>query len=188
MSLDSKKIIFKKYDEFSLAENEKDKERLCLEIESMIKKEPDLNSNCYHIWGLIYYETNNWRSNIEKTISNFQKAIKQDQSNFFPQLYLAHCYHDLGKLEQALENYLKVDQESLKKFATWRYVKLIEQIGYCNYKLGNKKDGEKHFEIVLEWYKKLDDDDHLAVPSELIECLPSNHKIVKEIKKIEDYL
>lgn len=62
-----------------------------------------------------------------------------------------------------------------------------EQIGYCEYKLGNKKIGEQHFEEVLEWYKKLPSIDRV-VPSELIECLPQTHWIVVEMKKIETYL
>jgi len=43
------------------------------------------------------------------------------------------------------------------------------------------------FEKVLKWYKKAPENE-LARPSELLECLPENHKIVVELKKIEDYL
>ena len=77
--------------------------------------------------------------------------------------------------------------QKLKNFQVWRYTKLIEQIGYCEYKLGNVKIGEKHFEEVLEWYKKLPEIDRV-VPSELMECLPENHPIALEMKKIDSYL
>ena len=67
------------------------------------------------------------------------------------------------------------------------YVKLIEQIGFCNYRLGNKDIGRKRFQEVLEWYRKLPIEDK-AVPTELIQCLPESDEIVIEMKKIEDYL
>lgn len=110
-----------------------------------------------------------------------------DDTNVLLPLYLAHCYHDMNQLKLTLENYNKVNKEHLKDFQIWRYTKLIEQIGYCEYKLGNKQIGEKHFENVLQWYKKLPEIDR-TVPSELIDCLPKNHRIVIEIKKIETYL
>jgi len=64
---------------------------------------------------------------------------------------------------------------------------LIEQIGYCSYKLGNESAGIVFFEKVLEWYKKIPKIDRV-VPSELLDCLPESHKIVIEMKKIETYL
>ena len=38
--------------------------------------------------------------------------------------------------------------------------------------------------LILKWYKKLPEVDRV-VPSELVECLPQDHWIVIEIKKIE---
>tara|TARA_B100000929_G_scaffold121519_2_gene96276 strand:- start:2384 stop:2953 length:570 start_codon:yes stop_codon:yes gene_type:complete len=179
--------IFEKYDEFSLLENKTEKDILRTEIKTMLAEYSEMDSNCYHLLGLVDYESDDWKENIETSIGNFQKAIELDKDNFLAQLYLAHCYHDLNQLKLALENYNKVDREKLKKFQVWRYTKLIEQIGYCQYKLENKYIGEQHFEEVLEWYKKLPEIDRV-VPSELIECLPKNHRIITEMKKIETYL
>ena len=185
MSLRAK--IFEKYDEFSLLENKTEKEILRSEIKTMLAEYSEMDSNCYHLLGLVDYQSDDWKENIETSIGNFKKAIELDKDNFLAQLYLAHCYHDLNQLELALENYKKVDREKLKEFQVWRFTKLIEQIRYCQYKLGNKQIGEQHFEEVLEWYKILSEIDRV-VPSELIECLPKNHRIVKEMKKIETYL
>ncbi len=186
-TLSLREIIFEKYDEFSLLENQTEKDILRSEIKTMLAEYSEMDSNCYHLLGLVDIESDDWEENIEISIGNFKKAIELDKGNFLAQLYLAHCYHDLNRLELALENYNKVDREKLKEFQVWRYTKLIEQIGYCQYKLGNKQIGEQHFEEVLEWYKKLPEIDRV-VPSELIECLPKNHRIVTEIKKIETYL
>ena len=182
-----RKKIFEKYDEFILAEPKTEKDKLRAEIKSMLSEYTQKDSNCYHLLGLLDYESEDWEINIEKCILNFTKAVELDANNVLPQLYLAHCYHDLNQLELALENYNKVDKEKLKEFQIWRYTKLIEQIGYCEYKLGNEKIGEKHFEEVLEWYKKLPEIDRV-VPSELMDCLPKTHRIVTEMKKIETNL
>lgn len=179
--------IFQKYDEFILLENKTEKDFLRSEIKTMVTEYSELDSNCYHLLGLVDYESEDWKENIQTSIGNFKKAIELDKDNFLAQLYLAHCYHDLNQLKLALENYKKVDREKLKEFQVWRYTKLIEQIGYCQYKLGNKHIGEQYFEKVLEWYKKLPEIDRV-VPSELIECLPKTHWIVIEMKKIETYL
>ncbi len=175
--------IFKKYDDLVLVENKTEEDILRSEIKSMLKEYSEKDSNCYHLLGLVDYESDNWKKHIEQSIHNFKKAIELDKDNFLAQLYLAHCYQDLNQLDLALENYKKVDKKKLKKFQVWRYTKLIEQIGYCEYKLGNKKIEEKHFEEVLKWYKKLPEIDRVT-PSELIECLPKKHRIVIEMKKI----
>ncbi|MEM6721947.1 MAG: hypothetical protein AAF611_21645 [Bacteroidota bacterium] len=182
-----KNQIVEKYDIFYTAENTETKEKLRAEIKALAAAHPEMDSHCYHIVALVDYESDDWKENIDQIIQNLQKALALDADNFLAQLYLAHCYHDTQKFELALENYRKVDQNQLQEFQTWRYVKLLEQIGYCEYKLGNKKIGEFYFSQVLEWYKKLPEVDR-AVPSELLECLPKNHWIVIEIKKIETYL
>ncbi len=187
MKKNFKKILSKKYDQFICTENISKKNKLGDEIILMLKMEKKLDSNSYYIWGLIDYDSEDWKKNINKSITNFQKAIELNKSHYLAQLYLAHCYHDINNLNKALENYLKVDRLKLKEFQIWRYTKLIEQIGYCNYKLGNKKIGEEHFEIVLNLYRELPEIDRV-VPSELLDCLPENHRIVIEIKKIETYL
>ncbi|MBI6118315.1 tetratricopeptide repeat protein [Salegentibacter maritimus] len=155
-------------------------------IRGKIIAQTELNSLDYQILGLIDTESEDWKDNSENIIDNFKKAVEKDKSNFMAQLYLAHIYHDIGNLELALNNYLKVDTKALKEFRLWRYVKLIEQIGFCTYKLGNETAGIVFFEKVLNWYKQTPENE-LARPSELLECLPENHRIIIEIKKIEDY-
>ncbi|WMI68811.1 lipopolysaccharide assembly protein LapB [Mangrovimonas sp. YM274] len=179
--------ILELYDKFSISENPIEKESFRKSIRGKIIAQTKLNSTDYQLLGLIDYESDDWRNSSEKIIENFKKATEKDKTNFLAQLYLAHIYHDVGNLELALKNYLKVDTKALKKFQLWRYVKLIEQIGFCTYKSGNKTAGIVFFEKVLKWYQKMPKND-LARPSELIECLPENHRIVIEIKKIEDYL
>ncbi len=180
------KEIYEKYNEFVVAENQTEKEIIRIEIKNKILSNKKISSEGYQILGLIDYESKDWKKKSEDIIENFTKAIKKDKANFLSQLYLAHIHHDLGYLEIALENYLKVDKKALKNFQIWRHTKLIEQIGYCKYKLGNKKEGLILFKEVLELYKKLPEIDRV-VPLELIECLPENHEIIVEIKKIEPY-
>lgn len=94
-----------------------------------------------------------------------------------------HIDNVVANFKKAIE----LDKQKLKEFQVWRYTKLIEQIGYCYYKLGDKQKGEEYFEEVLVWYKRLPETDRV-VPYELISCLPKKHPIVIEIKIIETYL
>ena len=185
--MDFKEKILKKYEDFSLLDNKIEKDILRSEIKSMLAEHSKMDSDYYHILGLLNYNSYDWKENIKTSIQNFKKAIELDKNNFLSQLYLAHCYQDLNQLELALENYKKVNQQKLKNFQLWRYVKLIEQIGYCNYKLGNKSEGIVYFKKVLKWYQK-SSKNNLATPSELLKCLPDDHQITIKIKKIEDYL
>ena len=157
MKSEFEKEILGEYDKFSISENLIEKESLRKSIRAKILAQTELNSLDYQLLGLIDTESDNWRNNSEKIIENLKKAVEKDKSNF------------------------------MKKFQLWRYVKLIEQIGFCTYKLGNETAGIVFFEKVLNWYIKTPENE-LARPSELLECLPKNHRIVIEIKKIEDYL
>ncbi|MEM6685977.1 MAG: hypothetical protein AAF617_09365 [Bacteroidota bacterium] len=185
--MNPKHRILQLYDEFILAETEIEKETLRTHIKSIATTYSEKDAICYHILGLIDYESENWKETIHNSIANFKKSIALDADNFLAQLYLAHCYHNLEAFIQALDNYRKVDQQKLQEFQVWRYVKLLEQIGHCEYKLGNKKIGEFYFSQVLEWYKELPEIDR-AIPSELMDCLPKDHWIVTEMKKIITYL
>lgn len=169
-----KEKIFKKYDAFSVLDNTTEKNIIRAEIKTMIAQLPEIDSSCYHLLGILDYESNDWKENIEFCIKNFKKAIDLDEDNFLAQLYLAHCYHDLNKLRIALEHYKKVNQDRLKKFQVWRYIKLLEQIGFCEYKLGNISMGEQYFEKVLEQYKEQTEIDRIP-PLELMSCLPKEH-------------
>ncbi|NHF61617.1 hypothetical protein FK220_019865 [Flavobacteriaceae bacterium TP-CH-4] len=188
MKTEFEKDILEQYDKFFISENPTEKDSLRNDIRKKLLDQNELTSENYQILGLVDYESEDWKNHSERILENFSKSVEKDESNFLARLYLAHIYHDIGNLDLALENYLKVNDKELKKFQLWRYVKLIEQIGYCKYKLGDETGGITLFEKVLEWYRKTEDEYELARPTELLECLPENHKIVVGIKKVENYL
>ena len=188
MNSEYKDILISKYDEYDLEENPERKKLLRFEIFNILKeiKKPD-SEDC-HIWGLTYYMSDDDKEyHTDMAIEKFLEAYSLDPTNFLACLYVAHCFHDKGEVQNALKYYELVDKKALKGFQVWRYVKLIEQIGFCNYKLGNRDLGRKQFQEVLEWYRKLPIEDR-AVPTEMMQCLPESDEIVIEMKEIEDYL
>lgn len=178
-----KEILYQKFDAFSMEENPDISKGLLKEMDEILNNIKHYDAEDYHIWGLIYYS----EENLDAALGKFKKAFELDPGNFLACLYVAHCFHDKNDLINALAYYEKVDQEQLKEFQIWRYIKLIEQIGYCHFKLGNETFGRKKFEEVLTWYKK-PDLGPLAVPTEIMECLNDFDPIVREIKEIEGYL
>ncbi len=183
-----KKILLSKYEDFELEDKPERKISLRFEIFEILEQLEKPDSDDLHIWGLTYYMSDDDKEHHKKlALEKLLRAYELDASNFLACLYVAHCFHDKGEFEIALEYYEQVSQERLKEFQVWRYVKLLEQIGFCNYKLGNRAVGRKQFQEVLEWYKKLPEED-FAVPAEMMECLPDNDKIVIEMKEIENYL
>lgn len=183
-----KNILHKKYEAFSLEENLIKERLLKMEIFQILRDIENPNSEDFYIWGLVYYQLSVDKDyNTNFALDKFLKAYELDSNNFLACLYVAHCFHDKKDWLGALNYYEKVDQQDLKEFQIWRYVKLVEQIGYCHFKLGRKKIGRKNFEEVLTWYKK-GEIEGLAVPTEIIECLDESDSIVFEIKEIEDYL
>lgn len=188
MTTEQKDILIKKYEDFSSEDNPERKKLLRFEVFNILKELDSPDTNDFHIWGLTYYMSDDdkeYHTNL--ALEKFLKAYELDSTNFLACLYVAHCLHDKGELDQALKYYEQVNKEDLKEFQIWRYVKLIEQIGFCNYRLGNKDIGRKRFQEVLEWFRKLPMEDR-AAPTELIQCLPESDEIVIEMKKIEDYL
>jgi len=188
MSTEYKELLIKKYEAFSWEENQERKKLLRFEILNVLKEVEEPDSDDFHIWGLTYYMSDDdkeYHTNL--ALEKFLKAYELNPLNFLACLYIAHCFHDKGELDNALKFYELVNKDDLKEFQIWRYVKLIEQMGFCNYKLGNQRLGRKLFQEVLEWYRKLPMEDR-AVPIELLQCLPESDKIVIEIKEIEDYL
>lgn len=188
MTEDHKDLLVGKYEEFDLEQNPTRKKLLRFEILNILNELTEPDSEDFHIWGLTYYMSND-DSEYHTTLAleKFLEAYEMDSDNFMACLYIAHCYHDQGELESALKYYELVSREDLKGFQIWRYVKLIEQIGYCTYKLGNEELGRELFGEVLEWYRQLPMEDR-AVPTEILECLPESDQIVVELKVIEDYL
>ncbi len=188
MNVEYKYVLIKKYDEFGFEENQGRKKFLRFEIFNILKEVEELDSEDFHIWGLTYYMSDDNREhNKNLALEKFLEAYKLDSTNFLACLYVAHCFHDKGEFQNALKYYELVNKKDLKEFQVWRYVKLIEQIGFCNYKLGNQTLGRKQFQEVLEWYRKLPIEDR-AVPTEMLQCLADSDEIVIEMKEIEDYL
>ena len=188
MNSEYKDILIKKYEDFNLEENQDRKKLLRFEVFNILKEVKAPDSNDFHIWGLTYYMSDDdkeYHTNL--ALEKFSEAYELDSSNFLACLYIAHCFHDKGELDSALKYYELVDKKDLQEFQIWRYVKLIEQIGFCNYKLGNQELGRKQFQDVLEWYRKLPMDDRV-IPTEMMQCLPETDEIVIEMKEIEDYL
>ena len=183
-----KDILIKKYDAFDWEEGPDRKKRLRSEVVNILSGIDQPDSEDLYIWGLTYYMSEDEKEyHRPLALEKFLEAYKLDSDNFLACLYIAHCFHDIGKLQHALKYYELVDKNAVKEFQIWRYVKLIEQIGYCNHQLGNQALGRKQFQEVLEWYRKLPPDDR-AVPSELLACLPESDEIVLEMKAIERYL
>ena len=188
MKAEYKEILIKKYEEFDLEENQERKKLLRFEVFNILKEVEEPDSEDFHILGLTYYKSDDDKEyNRNLAIEKFLEAYNLDSTNFLACLYVAHCFHDNGELGDALKYYEQVNKQDLREFQIWRYVKLIEQIGFCNYKLGKKDIGRKQFQEVLEWYRKLPMEDR-AVPTEMMQCLPESDEIVIEMKEIEDYL
>lgn len=184
MNSEYKDLLMKKYEDFRLEENQERKKLLRFEVFNILKEIEEPDSEDLYIWGLAYYMSDDekeYHKNL--ALEKFLEAYELDSTNFLACLYVAHCFHDNGELDNALKYYERVNKKALKEFQIWRYVKLIEQIGFCNYKLGNHELGRQQFREVLEWYKKLPMEDR-AYPSEMLECLPESDEIVIEMKKI----
>ena len=179
-----KKQLLELYNQFSLTEESPEQLILNGKIEALLKEIKNPDSDDYHIWGLTYYFT---EEKPDISIQKFQKAFQIDPDNLLACLYIGHCYQDLEEWEKALYYYQLTDQKALQDFQRWRYVKLLEQIGFCHAKLGNLEKGRTYFKEVLEWYKKLPEEE-IAVPAELLSVLPEKNPIVLKIKEIESYL
>ena len=188
MKDDYKDILIKKYEAFEMEERPEKKQLLRFEVFGILNSINNLDSEDFHIWGLTYYMSDDDKqNNTNLALEKFINSYELDSNNFMACLYIAHCYHDKGDFKDSLKYYELVNKSNLKEFQIWRYVKLIDQIGFCNYKLGNKELGRQKFEQALEWYRKLPMEDR-AVPTEMLQCLPESDEIIIEIKKIEGYL
>ena len=109
-----KEILYKKYDAFSLEGNEAKKKSLQSELQSILNKIDNHDSEDFYIWGLIYYisdEQKEYNKNID--LEKFIKAYQLDADNFLACLYVAHCFHDKKDFTNALNYYERVNQKSV---------------------------------------------------------------------------
>jgi len=186
-----KEILIRKYYSFSSEEIIEKKNLLELEIVNLLTQVKKPDSEDLQIWGLtFYFSENDKASKLNLALEKFISAFELNKNNFLACLYIAHCFQDIANYEDALKYYNLVNEKKLKEFQFWRYVKLIEQIGFCHYKLGQERKGRERFEEVLSHYKTQPKNKFggLAKPSELLSCLNPADRIVQEIKEIETYL
>ncbi|MEM7762443.1 MAG: tetratricopeptide repeat protein [Pseudomonadota bacterium] len=142
------------------------------------------DAEAHYLWGLLIYDSASDNAAADSHVY-FQKALAQDPSAYMARLYSAHCYHDLGQLDTALEDYLRVDQQALEKdMPIWRLVKLHEQIGYCLWQTGDKAAGRDYFEKVLQAYRRLPNDTLVAVV-EAYQCLDNADSLFVSLKDAE---
>ena len=178
-----KKDLYKLWDEFWVADDEKAK-KLGSAVQKYISSIAEPDAEDHYLWGLSIYSLN--QENVLKNSHPlFLKALELDSNYYLARLYSAHCYHDKGEYKKALTEYLKVDQNLLKKeMPIWRWVKLIEQIGYCYIKLGNIPQAESYFESVIDSYLTIEKDSLVPI-REAYECLAPDHPLVLRLKDAE---
>ena len=183
-----KQLLYRKYDIYEDEQHPERKKLLFMEIKRILQGLHAPDAEDLYIWGLIYYnkDDEDREQNLKIAAEQFMHALDREE-HCLGRLYLAHCYHDQKQYSKALENYLKVDEQELKDFQLWRYIKLLEQIGECYYQLGEKKTGEQYFGRVLAYYREMGSDD-LATPTEILRCLPPDHPFVAEMKQLCGYL
>lgn len=180
-----KKLLFKKYEKFDVADSDELRHLLKFEIKNIIDEVDSPDAQDLHMLGLVFYDTLKDSHDLVDAHNFFIQALKIDPKYNMARLYSAHCFQDKGELQEALKNYLLVDTLELKSdFALWRYVKLKEQIGYCYHKLGNLDGATRYFNEVLDFYYG-EPFDELANPVEIYECLEDNDKTYKALKLIE---
>lgn len=189
MSVQRTDILSNKYEAFRDEQNPELQKMLRFDILSILNDLETLSSEDLYIWGLTYYMSDDNKEHHTKlALEKFHRAFSIDSDHFLACLYIAHCYHDLREFKEALNYYQLVDQSKLQEFQLWRYVKLIEQIGFCHFQLGDQQMGRSLFLEVLDWYRKTPKDEVLAVPTEMLQCLPETDEIIQEMKQLNDYL
>jgi tetratricopeptide (TPR) repeat protein len=179
-----KEILLRKYEDFEMEDYKEKKKLLTFEIENILKaNNEDLDAEDYFIWGLIYYfqdEDVNW--NIDKAIEKFKASLGINSKYNKSILFLAHCFQDKGELIKALDNYTSVNLIDFQSNSQlWRYVKILEQIGYCYYKTGNEEKGLEYFGKSMKFYEK-EEEVNLPNPVEIVKCLPENHLFIRTLK------
>ncbi|GEM_PF-1247660 len=145
---------------------------------------PSPDSEDYYMWGLSIYALNQ-ENVLEESHPFFLRALECDPNEYLARLYSAHCYHDKGDFSNALKEYLLVDQKSLKtEMPIWRYVKLLEQIGFCYTKEGNLEVAEEYFGKVEQAYLNAEPDELVPI-QEAFECLDPDNLIVSRLAHAE---
>ena len=66
----------------------------------------------------------------------------------------------------------------------WRWVKLLEQIGFCYVKNGQMSTSEQYFDSVINAYLTTQQDELVPI-QEAYECLSSKHPLFLRLKEVE---
>lgn len=139
-----------------------------------------LDESDFYLWGLAHYSITS--EPTENSMTKFKKSLQLNPDYYMSRLYLAHCHHDKGEWYDAIEEYLKVDQEQLSEdYPIWRTAKLNEQIGYCYWQIEQNYEAMRFFESVVSMWNKYGASDDFIKPGDMISCIGANHKLLENI-------
>lgn len=139
-----------------------------------------LDESDFYLWGLVHYSISS--EPTENSMAKFKKSLQLNIDYYMSRLYLAHCYHDKKEWYDAIEEYLKVDQDKLSEdFPIWRTATLNEQIGYCYWQIGQKDDAIRFFERVSDLWNRYGLSEGFMKPKYMIDCLGPNHTLLEKI-------
>jgi len=176
--------LYKLWDEFWGCQKDEEKSR-AEKIQSFIKALDYSDAEDFYLWGLSVYSESS-QDSLDDSHKLFLKSLGSEEDYYLARLYSAHCFHDKGNYLEALAEYLKVDQERLKQeMPIWRWVKLLEQIGFCYVKIGRLNEAVPYFESVIKSYLSYKDNELVPV-QEAYECLPKDHLLVRRLKEAEE--
>lgn len=179
-----KKKLYKLWDDFWLAEDET-AIQLGKNLAGFLSEIDDLDAEDFYLWGLSIYSLNQ-EGVLEQSHPLFKRALGEDKDYYLARLYSAHCYHDKGEYKNALSEYLKVEQDLLKsEMPIWRWVKLLEQIGFCYTRLKKIELAEPYFEKVIREYISTEKGELVPI-QEAYECLSSEHPLWVKLKEAEN--
>lgn len=184
--------LIDKYQKFSQTfENDSLKSLLRTDILKLYSKIDNPNAEDHYTIGLFHYEGYDEKTSkgllnerTIKALSFFQNSLESDPNYYMSNYYLGHCYQDLRQYKKAIEYYLKVNQNKLKAdFPIWRFVLLLELIGFCYWKTDQKDIGMEYFKKTSSEYLMLQDYCELFPVGDLIvDCLTEVHSLVIEMK------
>lgn len=136
--------------------NEKSKRTIFKAGEHAILNAMALRSNSsysHYILGYLFY----FQGEKQAALNEFEKSLiceNEKQIHSWAQLYKAHCLHDIGNWEKALNSYNLVDLSAFDGHKSWRVDVLREQKAQCIYMIGRKEEAEGILIKILDRYEK----------------------------------
>jgi len=97
-------------------------------------------------------------------LAHFDRAIRLNPEHAWARLYRAHCLHDLGRWQDAVDAYSTVPMNEFDGPPSWRMHLLVEQRALCRLNAGDRDGALRDFEVILERYEK---QPHLAACGDL---------------------